>query len=325
MSEAPDLFAEAMAAVAALPPPTDEPAVEASESPSEPLSEAAPIPTPPVEEKALVEQPKAPEHAPAPSPPIADERFAPRLQKLMEREAAAVAREQALKAQEAELASIRAQKAELEAAKARFLANPTDYLRKLAPELKPADLAKALWYESLGDDAPIEHRVKKTERAAQQTVEELRAEIEAERQRHSQAEEDAKMEAAHHQYVGALKSIATAVPDEYPLVKAFSSQDPERVTRGLYRMAQKHARATNGEVATPSQCAAMLQKELAGLQAALTPTAPAAPPPSKAAPGTPSSLRNAHSSVQTPKSAAMTEDEKFEAALEAARAVPSSL
>jgi hypothetical protein len=129
------------------------------------------------------------------------------------------------------------------------------------------------------------------------------------------------MEAAHHQYVGALSSIAAAVPEQYPLVKAFSSQDPERVTRGLYRMAQKHARATNGEVATPTQCVEMLQKELSSLQGVFTPaTAPSTPPAPKVV-EPPSSLRNKHTSVQPNKTSAESEEELFEAAMKAAQDV----
>jgi len=84
-------------------------------------------------------------------------------------------------------------------------------------------------------------------------------------------------------------------------------------------MAQKHARATNGEVATPEHYAGMLQAELAKLQSLYAPATPAAPPaPAKdAAP--PSSLRNKHTAVQPNKQDAATEEELFNAALEAAR------
>jgi hypothetical protein len=312
------LFEEAMAAALATKPEVPSSEIVNTE-PQEPLSALEGTPTTPKVEKEPVEAEIAsPEASAATIKPAeaATERFAPRLARLLEREAAAVAREQALKAQEADLAAFKAAKAELETAQARFRADPVSYLRKFAPEMKPADLAKALWYEELGEKAPVEHRVTRTELAAKQSVEELRAEFEKERAAALEAEKNRAMEAAHHQYVGALGSIAAAVPDAYPLVKAFSKQGPERVTQALYRMAQKHARATNGEVATPDQCAALLQKELAALQAIVSPSSSA---PAQKPNETPSSLRNRHSSIQPNITDPSSEEEKFTAALEAAR------
>ncbi len=328
MSEPADLFAEAVAAaMSTVPKGASEDGVATSGEfegvPADPLEQ--PALTTPEAEKAPVEAPKAPEATPPAdrSSPVTNDKFAPRFAKLMERETAIVAREQALKAAEAELAAVKTQAAELATAQARFKADPISYIRKFAPDMKPAELAKLLWYGDLGEAAPIEHRVSQTERAAKQTMEELRAEIEQERRAAAEATQNAAMEAAHNQYVGALSAIAKSVPDVYPLVKAFSQQDPERVTRGLYRMAQKHARATNGEVATPEQCAEMLQKELSSLQPVFGGSA--APTPAPKPVESPSSLRNKHSVIQPNKTDAMSEDERFNEALEAARAVASRM
>ncbi len=328
-----ELFTEAMAAASAAreaisaeaPEPADTP-VEGSAPESAVAEDSPPVvkSAPEVSLEASTVPPAKP--AEQPKAEARAEPLAPRLVKLMEREAATVVREQKLKEAEADVTALRAQVKSITEAQARFKQDPISFLRQFAPEMKPAELAKALWYEELGEAAPIEHRVAKTERAAKQTVEELRAELEEQRKATAEATQNAAMEAAHQQYIGALSAIAAEVPESFPLVKAFSSQDPERVTRGLYRMAQKHARATNGEVATPEQCAEMLQKELAALQGVLSPS-PAAPPASQTAPKgqEPASLRNKHTSVQPSKNTPESPEELFEAAMQAAKEASARL
>ncbi len=295
--------------------------------------EAAQIPeaevAPPVEETPapladpITEPAKVAETPPSATtqPIVAADKFAPRLLKLMEREAAAVAREKALKEAEEKYSSVELKIKELEAAQSRFKMNPVDYIKKLAPDIKPADLAKALWYDELGDAAPIEHRAAKAERTALQTVSELRAEWEQEKKRAAEESQHHEMEKAHNQYIGALSSVAKAPPTQLELVSSFAKEDPERVTRGLYRMAQKHARATNGEVATPEQCAEMLEKELSSVKRMFVPDKAVAPTPAVQTTNTaPSSLRNKHTSVQ-PTKTAKDDNELFEEALNYAREV----
>lgn len=298
------LFAAAMAAIPKDEEPTSEEAIAAASTVAASAAEVAP-PAPEV---------KTPE------------RIAPTLLKIMERESALVERESKLKAAEADILALRQHIDGYEDAQKKFKYSPVEYIRKLAPDINLADLAKQLWYEQLGEAAPAEYRATREARAAKSTVEELRAEMEqrlqAERQRWSEESQRAEQEKAYNQYIGALGNVAKAPPDEYPLVKSFAQTSPERVHQALFKIAQKHAQATGGEVLSPQECAAKLNSELSNLRTALgVQDSPSVPATKQAAPPV-STLRNKHSSVQPNRAMPDTLDpeSKFNLALEAARA-----
>ena len=313
------LFAAAMAAADAEP----ETPTEAVATPTEPEKPTEPVVAPPAETVKAAEPEK-----PATPPPQPE--LPPQVLKLMEREAQVVEREVKLKAAEADLTALRQHLGALEDAQRKFKYDPIGYIRKLAPDLDLKDLAKSAWYEGLGEGAPAEYRATREARAARSTVEELRTEfegkLEAERNRWSEDIQRREAETAYHQYVGSLSTYAQSVPDEFPLVKSFAASNPDRVQSSLLQIAQRHAQATGGEVLTPAECAAALNKEFEGFRAALglQATTPAATPPAPTAPtpATPAStLRNKHTSIQPSRGAEPVDEEsKFFAALEAARA-----
>lgn len=310
-AESPDLFQKALEAASTVPPPE-----ETVVPPAAPQAKVEASPTPPTQ--ATPAEEKKPE------------RVAPVLMKLMEREAALIAKENEIKQREAEAEKARQLAQQYELAQRKFAHDPISFIRQMAPDINLADLAKSLWYENLGDGAPADYRATKEARTAKSTVEELRAEMEqklqAERQRWAEELQQQKAEEAYHQYVGAIGAFAQSVPEEYPLVKSFASSDPSKVQKGLLKIAQRHAQETGGEVLTPAEAAARLNKELEGLRAALgvnnTPP-PAAP---KAAAPAVSTLRNKHQTIQPNRSAPDPHDEeaKFLAALDAVKAVTAA-
>lgn len=302
------LFAAAMAAVTATPPPEDAPPAD------EPAPEVPPAPEATVTPPAEVVKPE--EKTPPVEPPP---RLAPALLKLMERESSVVERETKLKAAEAEITQIRNQVSAIENAQRKFKQDPVSYVRSIAPDMDLGDVAKLFWYAKLGNNAPIEYRAEATERAVNSKYDELRAEFQTERQRWVEDNQRQQEEAAYNQYVGALSAFAQAVPDEYPLVKAFSTSAPDRVQAGLFKMAQRHAQATGGQVLTPAEAAAALNKELEKVQSVFAPkpVVPPAPVKNESAGG----LRNNLQSIQPNRAVNTAEDEEtlFQRALEAAR------
>jgi hypothetical protein len=237
----------------------------------------------------------------------------------MEREAALIAREKQLKETEERLKAIDERSTALEQAKQLLRTNASEFVRKFAPDADPADLAKQLWYSTLGDNAPPEFRAEMQARAAAHSVkDELRAEFEDEKKRFREGLEREQAEQAFHQYIGSIGSFATSVPDEYPLVQRFAKESPERVRQGLLKVAQNHAQATGGAVLTPAECAAKLNEELSALAKVIAPTpAPAAEPPSTQT----ATLRNHHQSVQPSRTLPdpSDEDAKFQAAMDVVR------
>lgn len=286
-------------------------APQVEEPPAQEAATVAPEPTPVTVETAS--KPAEPEK-PA-------ERVAPVMLKLMEREAKIAEREIAVKQFEQEVSQVREQVLAYETAQKNFQYDPVSYIRKMAPNIDLADLAKQLWYEKLGDVAPPEYRATKEARTVAGSVEQLRAEMQEERKRWAEERQREQAELAYNQYLGALGGFAKSVPEEYPLVKHFAKEDPDSVQRGLLKIAQQHAQQNGGAVLTPEECAKALNSRLQALQAKLpAPTVAPAPVKNEQPVAT---LRNKHTSVQPNRIAPDPEDEEalFQKALEAARAV----
>lgn len=259
-----------------------DPAVQASPAAPEPVQQVAPTPPAPT--------------TPEPAPPD------PKFQALLEREARAIEREQALKAAESDLLELRRRLDEFEAAKAQFLADPHGYIRTLAPEADPDEIAKDVWYGKLPpSQQPPEYRAHKEARKAQLEAQKLRTEFGQLTQR--QSEEQARMEAERReaQFVDGLKGYASSVPDKYHLVQALTKQSgPDVAVDLLYDAARMIA--AQGRQPTAEEAADAVQKYLARIGYAAAPAqtdpAPAAPPPASAPPGPPTTLRNSHTAVQ---------------------------
>ncbi len=322
------LFTAAVEAARGVPAPLEVAVPETA--PPLPAGEVPPVP-PAAEPPVVAEQAPVPPEVEKPADPAVvstevptDNRFAPRLLKLMEREGALVEREKQFKAAEAELAGVKEQISSLQAAQNKFSTDPVAFIRSMAPNVSLKDIAKALWYEELGDAAPPEAKADRAVRVAKTEVEQLRAELTGNQQRWIEDQQRQQADAAYHQYVGAIGEFSKAVPDEYPLVKAFATEDSARVQRGLFKIAQNHAAATGGQVLTPAECAAKLQSELSSLQKVLAPQPTQLPPtPVKNDPPVTSTLRNKHTSVQPNRSIPPEDDPEylFQRAMDAAKAV----
>lgn len=275
---------------------------------------------------------------PAPQQPGQGESLARRLRGLMERERVARETEARVKAQaeefqnrnsaqEAELAEYRAWKAQRLSDAKRFELDPHGYilsLQKQNPNINPQDIVNRVWGRQLGDLAPTELRQREQTYAAQMSVEQLRAEIEVERAERARQEQDrmaqAQQEQAYHQYVGALKAFAESPLDKYPTLKQYAQGDAERVTQGLYKMAERAYQASNGaDMLTPEQAAERLEAQLQKLAERLSPPAPKSVS-EPVAPNTPNSLRNSHAATQPDKRIADRGEALFEYAVKQARA-----
>lgn len=269
------------------------------------------------------EAPPVVEAAPAPevTPPKQEEKKAEpdaavKLYKLLEREAAVVEREGKLKQAEAELAKLKELNNNLMQSKSRFMADPARYIKELYPEASLSDIAKALWYEDLGDNAPAEYKLSKTANIAKTEIQQLREELETERKRIAEENERMKAEVAYNQYVGAVTSFVKEVPEDLTLVKSFAQANPDAASQAMLKLATQHVQAT-GQVPTPEQCAKALQAELETFQKIFVPAQPKAEPVTTAMPTT---LRNKYQTIQPNRRDASNGDEesKFEAAFKAA-------
>lgn len=269
-----------------------------------------------VQPEAEPEAPKEPEPE-APKPP-AEEPVTAQLKRLMAREKAARELEAKAKAEVAELAPYKARIAELEARERSFELDPVGYIRALNPKISLAEVAKQLWLEELGENAPPEHRATREIRSTKLEIDKLRMELEAERKRQAEAVEQSRLEAAYAQYTGALEAYAKAAPDTLPMVKAYTAVDASKVVRGMLKIAETESRS--GVVLTPEQCAQKLEEKLASLRKVIG-TQPAVaqvatPAPARTAP----TLRNQHQSVQPNRAPDESEEAMFQKAMAAALA-----
>lgn len=255
---------------------------------------------------ATPEQP-LPTATPAPAPD-ADRRIAA----LMEREAALLKREQAIKDFQTKVDAF-------EANQRRFKADPAAYVRSLAPDADLSEVAKSLWYDRLGDQAPPEYRTAKDAKSALLEVERLRAEIQERDKRLSETQAQQEARVAEAQYVASLQSFATAVPDSYGRVRALATQKPDVAVQLMYQAASTiaaglAAEATPEQISaalTPDKAAAAVEQYLEGL-AYPAPPAPAQPQ-AAAAPqaDNTTSLRNSHSAALPGLSPADPNDESM--------------
>ncbi len=249
-----------------------------------------------------VPQPAHTPETPA-SVPVASDAVTPRIRAFMEREQRLLEKELALKETEQKYNMAAQQLSLLQEAQTRLARDPAAYIRSIAPDLKPAEIAKAIWQDELGDLAPIEYKATKEARTALMEVERLRAELNKRDSERSEATAQQQAQAEWHQYTTHLSAFADAPPAELPLVRAYASADREQLADDLLRMARKYASdpATYGQAPTAEICGRMLEEKLRRYEAAKTPVAVPTQPtsaPSRVPAKPVSSLFNKHSTVQ---------------------------
>lgn len=284
--------------------------------PVEAVSEPAPTePKEPVAEPVVSEKPDVPaepvkviEQEPAkPAEPQPDSS----MKALMDREAAAVAKETALREAETDLRTLRDRVDAFEKAQKSFLLNPADFIRSIAPDVTLSKLAEDLWFEDLGEAAPMEYKLKKEVRGAKAEVHDMRNQQSVDAKR--QAEEKSRMEAetALNQYTGQLKeAIPQLDPGKNQLVKSLAAQNSDLAVRMMLDAASYAAQ--EGKMLTPAEAAEAVENYLGQFKSVFAP----APTEEKASPSepnvkpVPTSLRNSSVTVQTPRVPADPNDPK---------------
>lgn len=225
------------------------------------------------------------------------------IKSLMDREAATVTKEAALKEAEADIRSLRDRVEAYEKARKEFLLNPAAFVRTLAPDVNPSKFAEDIWFDELGEAAPMEYKLKKEVRGAKAEVHDMRNQQSVEAKR--QAEEKARMEAemAMNQYVGQLKEVVPSLDaDKNPLVKSLAAQNSDMAIRMMLDAASFAAQ--EGKMLTPVEAAEAIEKYLGQFKSLFAPqpapdaTAPLSDPNVKPVPN---SLRNSSVSVQPPR------------------------
>jgi hypothetical protein len=257
-----------------------------------PEAVAAEAVTAPVADVVVAPPQAAPEPQTA-ATEVAPEPVTPALKRIMDREAAVIARE-------AELREVKTRLDGFDNARARFAINPVAVIRELAPDIDLDQIARALWYEKLGDAAPTEHRVLKEARGASFEVQKLREELKSEKQRLS--EEQARMdgERAEAQFVDGLRQYAATVPaDKYRLVSTLSKQNPDLAVRMMHDAARMIA--AQGEMPDAEATAKAVEQYLGQFNSVYAPPSPTpaqVQPQASAPPASPNTIRNSHSAVQ---------------------------
>src|SRR5688572_25340115 len=83
---------------------------------------------------------------------------------------AAIAKETEYRKYESDIKDLTARLDAYEADKRAFLANPVKFIRNLAPDAKPSELAEAVWFDDLGPAAPKEYHLQKEVREIKSTL-----------------------------------------------------------------------------------------------------------------------------------------------------------
>ncbi len=298
-------FEEAMsAAMAHTTPAAPEPAPAVETAPAaEPASEA---PATPATAPVAPAEPAAPAADPTPAPASTPESAG--LKQLMAREAAVIAKETEYRKYESDLKTLTERLDAYEADKRAFMANPTKFIRNLAPDAKPSELAESIWFDDLGPAAPKEYHLQKEVREIKSTLNDQRKQEELRAK--SVAEENARKEAeaALNQYVGGLKEVIPQLDaGKNRLVKSLATQNADLAIRMMLDAASFAAQ--ENRMLTPAEAADAVEQYLAQftpLYAAPPEAAPAvqAPPTDPQAKPVPSTLRNSSVNVQPSRAAA---------------------
>jgi hypothetical protein len=221
------------------------------------------------------------------------------LARIMERESALQAKQDAYNAAQDDINELRARLDSYEGAQASFGQDPISYIKAMAPDIDLKRLAEGLWNENLGEKAPAPYLQQKAA-TVHQTEQGRRLarleQAETERQQRMQQEEAQR---GVHQYLGSLQTYASnTTAESLPLVTMMQAKDPQMVAASMENIARGHASKTNGQVLTPEQVGAELEKQLNYYQLQAEPAKAAVPEPA-----TGTSLRNSSTQTQPDRAA----------------------
>ncbi len=144
--------------------------------------------------------------------------------------------------------------------------DPISFLKTLgASEDDLQTIAKMIYYDGLGEDAPSEYGELKDKFETKQEIAQLRELLEkqdTDRNTATQAATDAKY---REEYVETLFDTVESISEDFPLSKKYTENKGEQaVVNALYQYAQQNATANNGEgdALTPEQCLQKLENQL---------------------------------------------------------------
>jgi len=212
--------------------------------------------------------------------------------------------------------------AQYEAAKKHAEVDPIGYLQTLGvTQEKLTDIARAAYYESLGDSAPDEYKGQKESLALKRRLAELEARLEA---KEAAPEKGANKEAFKAYQDSMIEATKTFDTEKFPsvarVVDAYSEAD---VAADMFAVAQSYAEQMNGQGAalTPEQCMAEVENRYSQLLGKLSPAqdskAAAAPAPKSKKPAK-KTLSNSMSSNVPPEKS--LDDLSYDEVAAAARA-----
>lgn len=230
-----------------------------------------------------------------------------------------------LAAAEAALTEARKSPPPVETDWSKFAADPVGTLRRANPGLSAADAAKVaekLYYHALGDQAPVEYRLREEMNA---NIDPKVAKLEKELAEIKSARESEQRAAQITDYQKDLRAYGPQLTAEkFPILESLAKRNPDRFTQVLYQVAlqeahESHKRGgTEPVVLTPAEAAERAEKLLTAQRDDLYgPPAPPAPvAPAASAPA----LFSRDTSAQPSKTTPATDDPKVlrAAALKAA-------
>lgn len=285
---------------------------EQLETTDEPTSqEAAPAEEEPEQETAPDEQAGGEAHTD-------QEPESKALKRIIQREAKLREDKEAFEAKEAEY---QAKLQEYEQAKQLAAVDPISYLKTLGfSQENLIDLAKAAYYESLGDQAPTEYRGQKESLALKREVEALKARLEA-KEKQPEAAPNEALAAYQNELLETTKSFD---PGQYPSVaKIVDSYSEMTVAADMLAVAQEYAERKGGMGAplTPEQCLAEVEQRYQEMLSKLSPQVAEQTPAKQEAkkPAKRNTTLSNSMSSNVPPERAMTEDMTYDEIKELAR------
>ena len=175
-----------------------------------------------------------------------------------------IARLAELKKREDAIAAREAKVAAGEKSHEAFLLDPVGTLKAMGIEKGFADIAKALWYEELGEDAPKEAKENRGVAELRRQMMDMRRQMEAQTRAAEQARVEAEQRASIEAYKAKLASDLPSLPESCKYVKKLASIRPERITQALMRAANAYAEEDPYRAPpTTVELAEMLEKEIA--------------------------------------------------------------
>lgn len=223
---------------------------------------------------------------------------------------------------EASQAEFKTKLQEYEQAKRAAAADPISYLKTLGfSQENLIDLAKAAYYESLGDMAPNEYRGQKESLALKREVEQLKARLEAkEKQPEAAPETNEALVAYQNELLEATKSFDV---EQYPSVaRIVDSYSEMTVAADMLAVAEEYAQQRGGVGAplTPEQCLMEVEHRYNEMLAKLTPqVAEQRPAKQEAAPARRNKTLSNSMSSNIPPERVVTEDMSYDEVASLAR------